>query len=136
MGWWSAGGKQDEVLGDDSADAVNALLANLGAPTLEELLDTLTAVLKSKREFALTKIATRLSDGRRIESREDATANPHLVEAVLRGVDSVIAIYRDDLGRPPTLREVLQNFVFVLGYKPERYLSGMEGLAVKEIASS
>jgi hypothetical protein len=136
MGWWSAGGRQDEVLGDDSADAVNALLANLGRPPLQDLLDTITALLKSKREFALKKLTARLSDGRTMESSEDATANPHLVEGVLRGVDSIIAIYRDDLERPPTLREVLQNFVFVLGYKPERYLSGMEGLTVNEIASS
>ena len=39
MGWWSAGGKADEVLGDDSADAVASMLAELGEPSAQELLD-------------------------------------------------------------------------------------------------
>jgi hypothetical protein len=59
-----------------------------------------------------------------------------LVEALRRRVDSVVAIYQKAFRRPPTLSELMHNFLFILGHKPEWYLAGVESLEVEDIAST
>jgi hypothetical protein len=61
---------------------------------------------------------------------------PELMEALRRGVDSVVAIYQKAFRRPPTLSELMHNFLFILGHKPEWYLTGVESLEVEDIAST
>ncbi len=133
MGWWSAGGKADEVLGDDSADAVASMLAELGEPSAQELLDALAKALRANPEYAFGNLSMRLSDGQVLQSQANGAADAKRVKALRRGLDAVTGIYREAYHRPPTLREVLQNFLFILGYKPERFLSGVDGITVKAI---
>jgi len=131
MGWWSAGGEAHEVVGDDSADAVARMLAGMPEPGMQEFLNALAAALQATGAYSFHRLRARLSNGREMESGPEADAE--LVRLACQGVDSVIEVYRDQLDRPPTLREVLENSVFILGYQPDRYLSGMEGIEVKDL---
>jgi hypothetical protein len=134
MSWWSAGGKEGEVIGDEPADAVSGMLSGLGAPAVEEMVKALASALKSKPGFETARIVFKLSTGARVESGGEG-ADPAMTKAISKGLDSVIESYRSGLNRPPSLREVLENFAFVLGYQPSRFLSGMENIEVDAAAS-
>jgi hypothetical protein len=138
MSWWDAGSKTadgtDEVLGDDSADAVGTTLAQLGNPPLQEMMDALAAALRTKPEFVFQELNAQLA-GRPAVKADATAARPAMTGILRRGIDSLFAVYQDGYERNPTLNEILQNFVFVLGFKPERFLAGMEGVEIDDIAS-
>ncbi len=134
MSWWSAGGTEGEVIGDEPADAVSGMLSGLAAPVVEELVKALASALKSIPGFEAGKIVFQLSTGARVESRGEG-ADPAMTNAISKGLDSVIESYQSGLNRPPSLREVLENFAFILGYNPSRFLSGMENTEVDSVTS-
>ncbi len=143
MGWWGIGGENDELIGDDSADAVAKGMATLkenrramGEKPLsaQEFVDSLATALTSGHHFVSHGIRARLSDGRSIESSGSPIKD---VDAGMRHIlESISAVYDDAFHREPTLREVLESFVFVLGHMPERYLSGMERISIQEIVAT
>jgi hypothetical protein len=134
MSWWSAGAEGEEI-GDDSADAVSQMLAGLASPTLQQVLDSLADALRAQG-FDFPRLVAALESGRKVVSSAGGPPDPARTAAVGKGLDEVIRIYRESQNKSPSLREVLENFVFVLGYKPSRFLSGIDNDTVDTISTA
>lgn len=144
MGWWHTGENEDELIGDEPADAVTSMLAKLTSmrkaktqppPTLQQLLDCLAAALKSTESPRLHDfhgLKARLSDGDELESKANNSEDHHMIDAIKDGIIEIDEIYREAFERSPTLREIVDNFAFVLGYKPTRFLTGLEQAEVED----
>jgi hypothetical protein len=65
----------------------------------------------------------------------DNAANDALRETMEGVLKAVTVVYQNDLERPPTLREVLEVFEFVLRPEPERYLRGMKDVRISMITA-
>ncbi len=126
MSWWSVGDGTDQVVGDDSADAAKKALRELGMPTPEQMLNALAGAVNAG-------LTLRRADGETIDS-DQAAADAAMTEKLRAGVDSITEAYQRAFERNPSLKEVVQSFVFVLGHKPERFLS-IEGAGVDDITS-
>ena len=134
MGWWRIGGETEEVIGDGPADAVASLLARIPASGILDFLDALAAAARRIPGYDAGRITLLLGDGRRLSSQDNA-ANDALRETMEGVLKAVTVVYQNDLERPPTLREVLEVFEFVLRPEPERYLRGMKDVRISMITA-
>jgi hypothetical protein len=145
MGWWGTGEKGEERIGDEPADAVTVLLAKLPSlrtkkhqplPHLQELLDCLASALRSKgigHPDGFHGLRARLSNGVELVSNSGCNEGRAVIDAVKDTLVEIDQIYHEAFERSPTLREIVDNFAFVLGHVPSRYLSGVEQLEITDI---
>lgn len=133
MSWWDT--PEGYVLGDAPADIVQTALTDLAArrgqegkprPTLAELLAAVGSALGAPGLVA------------RLEDRPDVAAAGEpppddLAAALATALDGIGKEYRASLNREPAQEEILETFLFILGYRPERYLSDMEGVEILAI---
>jgi hypothetical protein len=128
MSWWDL--DDTNVLGDEPADRMRAALAAIASsskPTLEEAFDSFAAAL-----------LPRVQDTKRItvqfESRQPYSSDGTVVhrnedrEEFARALDEIQQLYREQWGRNPRTQELLETFLFVVGYKPERFLRDAAGV--------
>jgi hypothetical protein len=143
MGWWGTGEKGDESIGDEPADVVTALLAKLPSLRankrpldLQELLDCLAAALRSKdggNSDDFRALKARLSNGVELVSNIDCHEARVVIDAVMDALIEIDQIYHEAFQRSPTLREIVDNFAFVLGHEPSQLLSGLEHVEIEYI---
>jgi hypothetical protein len=149
MSWWETG--DGNVIGDHPADLAGGALEALATAraagavpksTLPEFLDALAASLRSSPPGAID-VGNRFPFRRVIAVTQNG-ARVHGVGATLAAADPTVAAltlvigeiargYQDVWGRSPRLAELLEIFLFVLGYQPDRYLSGAEGLELQSL---
>jgi hypothetical protein len=134
MSWWETG-KERLVIGDVPADKVTGGLKSMAAarrqsgqaePTLPQLLSGLGRVLGQDKLVAKTSRGTVVGTG---------PNGPELDAGLREIVRAVDEAYQDELKRAPKIEEVLANFLFVLGFEPERYLSKLDGATIEDIAA-
>jgi hypothetical protein len=134
MSWWETG-KEKLVIGDVPADKVTGGLKKIAAarrkggqaePTLPQLLSTLGRVLERDKLVAKTSRGTVVGSG---------PNDPELEAGLREIVRAAEEAYQDELKRAPKIEEVLANFLFVLGFEPERYLSKLDGATIEDIAA-
>lgn len=119
MGWWRVPGGPDFLSGDQPADvmciAVDQIAAHSPRPSMDELLDALETALRGVPDGA---ISDPLSD-RRIEvanwpARHRGTPDLERTQILARAIAEISSIYRDSIGRPPFVVEILDALAFVL----------------------
>jgi len=127
MSWWDT--PDGYVLGDGPADLFRATLrtfAERRKPTLPELLAAAGEALGTRGLVASREggPGVRASEG---------PADPALVAALLEAFEGIRTEYRTYVDREPKLEEILETIDFIVGYRPERFLSGVEGLEILAI---
>jgi hypothetical protein len=130
MSWWDT--PRGLVLGDGPADIAQSALQDFAVhrrPTLPELLAAMGEALGRPGLLA------RQEEGPDVPAAAGA-ADQDLVSALKQAFDEIGKEYRTYLKREPVLAEILETVQFILGYQPERYLSGVEGMEILEILDS
>ena len=136
MSWWDT--PEGFVLGDGPADAVQSTLQDLAArregegkprPTLAELIAAAGAALGPP------ELVARMEDGPDVRAT-DGPPPEDLAAALAKAFQEIAEEYRTSQKREPKREEILETLLFILGYRPERYLSGMEGVEIGAIESS
>lgn len=139
MGWWRTG-NGDDIIGDGPADRAAAALREqaeqaeqrgLPLPTLKDLLDALiivlrepdTAVLDEAQRATLTSLGALTDSGAAVHGDGAVWIDAWRLAPVRAGCDRIVREYRDAVGRPPRLSELLRTWKFVLGGSPEDYLT-------------
>ena len=150
MGWWKTG-LADDVLGDDVADVTTQLCKDINTlyrsheqvpPDFGQFLASLMHCLHQAlhpsnppNPTAISTLCASFHDSEEIAcntKRPDVLADE--LEALLtERLAAMATLYQADLDRQPRLTEVLSSFAFALGYRPEDYLSAMEGRSVSKI---
>jgi hypothetical protein len=127
------------MVGDVPADRVVDGLKELarrgqaegrGKPTLPDLMAALESALRS-RNGSLDRIVAVTSQG---EVTARALDDRYLDAGVEKTVVAVEAAYQDGIQRAPKLEEIVETFLFVLGFEPERCLSIPAGLTIEDMA--
>jgi hypothetical protein len=136
VSWWKTGTEQFEI-GDVPADKIASGLKKIAAakrqngmvpPTLSQLLGALGLALQLNGPTAL------FAETSRETVSAEGSNDPDLTAGITKTVDEVKGVYETELGRPASIGEILACFSFVLGYKPETFLSDAEGAKIKKIA--
>jgi hypothetical protein len=146
MAWWEIG--NGNVLGDHPADLVGRALEAIGAarahpkPALAELLDALAAAIRFSPAGLMgpgdgppfRRLVAESGDGARVHGDgATLTADDPTVAVLTSAIERIATAYRQDWERNPRLAELLEAFLFVLGYRPDRYLSGTEQLDLRAL---
>lgn len=135
MSWWETG-KERLKIGDVPADRIGSGLKKIAAarhqdqaaaPKLRQLVSALQQALDLKGS---DRVAVKTSRGTLSAAGPD---DPLLETEVGKIVRAVNQAYQEELEREATPEEILACFAFVLGYKPEIYLSDVEGDEVEDI---
>jgi hypothetical protein len=152
MSWWDIA--NGNVMGDGPADVVSSTLnaiaearENTGrpAPTLREILDGFAAALKIAQDKSLDKaqpssfqhVVARLESAPDVTSgSEAATADEQIVSAFRQAFANIEEQYQQRWERKPRLAELLEALSFILGYRPDRFLSDADELNILEIIAS
>lgn len=127
MSWWDT--PRGTVLGDGPADIVQKTLqesAGRRKPPLPELLSSIAAALKLSGKLAARSKGVP-------DVRESGPADGELTKAFRNAFEKIAEEYRAALRREPTTEELLETIQFILGWQPERYLEGAEGMDIYEI---
>jgi hypothetical protein len=133
MSWWDT--PRGLVLGDGPADLAQSTLQDFAArrdregrprPTLPELLAAAGAVLGEPG------LAARQEAGPDVPAAA-GPAPADLVATLRQAFGEIGEEYKTYLDREPKLEEILETVQFILGYRPERYLSGVEGMEILAI---
>ena len=150
MSWWETGNEND-VIGDVPVDIIEEILkkqaeqrsrADRPKPTLQELLDSFMWVLKKNPDlFELQTggkqvqriCATLANTPCEIISNDGTSPDEEFVVALASAFEQVGAKYVDRWSRRPRISELTECLVFILGYKPDMYLSGVENMDVENI---
>jgi hypothetical protein len=75
-------------------------------------------------------------DGARVYGAgAELTADDPTVAVLTSTIEKIATAYREDWERNPRLAELLEAFLFVLGYRPDRYLCGAEGLEFQSLTA-
>ena len=153
MSWWDTG-EENDVIGDETADAVRHALLRIAEekvrqrrpkPKLSELLRAMGAVAQraSQQELAAAAAAPQAieaelkSGGIESSGVLSNTAEDRELEASLaENLATIAEIYRSRWGKPPKLSEWLESFAFVLRYRPEEYLEDGEHKAPLRILAA
>ena len=131
MSWWET--PEGYVLGDGPADTVQNALTGFAArrdgegkprPALAELVAAAGAALGAG-------LVARLEDGPDV--RSDGEPPEDLIATLRQAFAAIGEEYRTSLDREPKPEEILETLLFILGYRPERYLSGAEGMEILAI---
>ena len=127
MSWWDT--SRGRTLGDGPADLFRAALRSFAErrkPTLPELLAAAGEALGTPG-----LVATR-EGGPDIKAAQ-GPADADLVATLRQAFEGIGNEYRTYLDREPKREEILETMDFILGYKPERFLSDVEGLEILAI---
>jgi hypothetical protein len=137
MSWWQTG-KERLWIGDSPADKVADGLKQLTAaragrdqpkPALPEFLAALLVALRRYDGRLLNVVAT--VDGARVAA---AGASDPAMESDLANVAlEARKTYQDDLKREATTQEIVACFLFILGSRAERYLSGVKAEDIQNL---
>jgi hypothetical protein len=139
MSWWKTsqgiiGDKPADILGD-TLDAIMRMRQQKGQgkPTLQEMADDILAGLRMRPDVyvedggrpAIRAIVIKvegqpdvMASGADAAIRQDTAS-----EALADSFKAIVRVYQAELDRKPTLRELLDNVLFVLGGRTETYVS-------------
>ena len=149
MSWWGIG--EDDVIGDGPANALTEALVAIGTarqeqgqsePAFQEMLDGFAEALQHDGSTALEdgpahtvqRLVARLGSGMQVVSGETARQSDGRMVAIFRdGIAAIQRQYEERWERKPRLREMLETLGFILGARPDRFLSGMEGQSIDRI---
>ena len=149
MSWWEIG--QGDVIGDIPADIISRTFKKITTsygetgsqkPSIQEVLDAIISVLQIQpNDFIsnvgvmhIQKIIVKLEGGpNNVFSKENGTADNKLIESFRDAFEEIAQEYIERWGRKPRLRELLNCIIFILGYKPEEFLSIPEGISIEDI---
>lgn len=152
MSWWEI--DNGNVMGDGPADVVSSTLGaiaeareNMGrpAPTLQEILDGFATALRMVQNKSLDQaqqtsfqnVVARLQSAPDVlSSGEAATADAQIVEAFRQAFANIEEQYQERWERKPRLAELLEALSFILGYRPDRFLSGADEMNILEIITN
>ncbi|MES1240581.1 MAG: hypothetical protein ABUT39_03085 [Acidobacteriota bacterium] len=129
MSWWDT--PDGRVLGDGPADLFRAALRSFAKrrrPTLPELLAAAGEALGTPGLVASRE------GGPDVQAAE-GPADADLVSALREAFEAIRTEYRTYVDREPELEEILETIDFIVGYRPERFLSDTEGLEILAIRS-
>jgi hypothetical protein len=127
MSWWDT--SRGLVLGDGPADIFGAALRDFAArrkPALPELLAAMGEAL------GIPALVASREGGPGVPAAE-GPADAELVSVLRRAFGEIGSEYRTYLEREPKLEEILETTDFILGYRPERFLAGVEGMEILAI---
>ena len=125
------------MIGDVPADRIGSGLQNIAAarhrdgvaaPTLPQLLSALEHAVGPK---APGHVIAETSRGMVHAGGPKDSFLEGEVEKIVRAVNEAYVVEREREARP---EEILANFDFVVGAKPDSFLSDVEGLAIEDIA--
>ena len=138
MSWWKT---NQGIIGDKPTDIVGDTLDGIvrmrqqkgqGKPTLQELADDILAGLRMRpdvyaedgRQSVIQKIVFKI-EGQPDVVASDATIRQDTAseEALAASFERIVRVYHAELDRKPTLRELLDNVLFVLGGRTETYVA-------------
>jgi hypothetical protein len=151
MSWWDIG--KDDVLGDRPADIIGNTLKAIARtceeqggqrPTLQQLLDNITSVLRTNleefssdgTEVSVHRLVVKLDS--RLDVKSTGGAKTKDDQLVLKFCDAFQAIakeYEERWARKPRLRELLETITFVLAARPEAFVSDGEAIHIQEIVA-
>ena len=141
MSWWNTG-NSDDVIGDQPADQVRHGLQRIvearaqhskDKPELEELLQAIAFVAETEKGGFSDPLSERkeivatLKSGGTVSSRIKTPEPSDLVAPLSDSLRLIRELYQDRWERNPKLSEWLRAIEFVLGYRPEDFLS--DGIA-------
>ncbi len=150
MSWWETG-HNDDIIGDVPADIVGDTLKiiahdckvrGLQKPSLQEILCAIVAAINTSPEKfledmegkSIRKITAKLNrEPFQVSCEESDNKRNKFSKFFTDAFDKLVNEYTDAWNRKPRLRELLECFLFVLGYRPEDFLSISEGVAIEEI---
>lgn len=150
MAWWKSNEK-DDVIGDGAADIItqvcrdiNSLYRDQGGvpPQIGEFLVILADACNKCVELGLVDSPMPISKLKAIyhgETEESLATEPpsilahELGDLIMASLKLLSGDYQNSMDRIPRVSEVFACFSFVLGYRPEDYLSEMEGKSVAVI---
>ncbi|MEO8550053.1 MAG: hypothetical protein ABI678_08765 [Kofleriaceae bacterium] len=136
MSWWSLPDTTAEWTGDTPADDASILLAPLQRmspkPTVDEVLDALEVILRDSTLVVDQPLGERTLHIRE-RPRRSMPARDSLVKTLRVGIPQLVASYRDELKRAPTLRELVYSISLVFVADPCEYTSDAADLVWIEI---
>ncbi len=138
MSWWKTshgviGDKPADILGD-TFDAVVRMRQQQGQgkPTLQEMADGILAGLRMRSDLYagdeeqpdIQKIVIKVEGQPDVVTSSTITTGRDTIHEALTGSFATITkAYQTELGRKPTLRELLDTVLFVLGGSTANYVS-------------
>jgi hypothetical protein len=149
MSWWDI--DDDNVTGDGPADSMRAALSAVveartkdgrPLPTLPEVLGGFARALKTLEESSsgedaqppFHKISAYLvGQPEPVRVTADADADPQLLDAFARAFAEIREQYRERWERAPRRPELLETLSFILGYRPDRFLSDAADLNILDL---
>ena len=152
MSWWDI--DDDNVTGDAPADSIRSALSAVAEerrrqgrplPTLREVLGGFARALKTLEENstgddappAFQAISAHLdSTPEPISVPADAEADAGLLDAFTRAFVEIDEQYRERWERPARRPELLEALSFILGYRPDRFLSDAAGLNILDLKTT
>jgi hypothetical protein len=151
MSWWDI--ENGNVMGDGPADLLSSTLSSIAearenagrrAPTLQEILDGFASALKIVQDKSLDKaqptsfqnLVARLESAPAVTSGGEAgAADSQVVSAFQQAFAQIEEQYQERWERKPRLAELLEALSFILGYRPDRFLSDADELNISEITT-
>jgi hypothetical protein len=127
MSWWDT--SRGRVLGDGPADLFRAALRDFA----ERRKPTLPVLLAAAGEALGTPGLVASREGGPGVPAAEGPADTDLVAALRQAFDGMRNEYRTYLEREPKPEEILETMDFILGYRPERFLSDVEGVEILAI---
>lgn len=150
MGWWRTG-NHDDLIGDGPADTLTGALQdftelnerhNRGKPSLPEVLSAVLKTLSSQpqnyicdsQNHSLNQIIAKLDSDKTVTSDPNADSHEEAISIFHDAFEDIAVEYQDsELARKPRLSELLAALQFVLGDRPEAYISDLEGASISSI---
>lgn len=143
MSWWET--SSGSTIGDEPADilrhALQAAATDSHKPTVPDLLAATGAALKggagklvSDDGAKAARLVAVLADGgKRISASAGGQPPAPVATAMSSAFEKISRAYTEQLERKPTTKELLEGMAFVLRYKPDELLSGVDGQSIDEI---
>ncbi len=136
MSWWDTG-NGDDVIGDRPADLLTAALPELPAPSLAELLEAVSQVLREHGENLVAdpddaRDAVVVTDPPVIEDNPRPPREA-VTERLLGAFRDIAAVYDDRWERRPRVSELLALLAFVLRPRPRPWLSEGGDALVRDV---
>jgi len=153
MSWWDI--DDGNVSGDAPADSLRSALSAVAStrlqqgrslPTLRELLCGFAQALKILEADSSDDADAAQTDFQQISARLASTPEPvsvaasaqaetDLLEAFARALAEIEEQYRERWERRPRRPELLEALSFILGYRPDRFLSDAAHLSIIDLTA-